>query len=111
VLLRLLFGCVSAATHFRFSLLFYFYLSKVISNWDRSGNGCGNRNDAHGLGEDDRRFGSYPRTETFSRDDRKDFLLGFSPHILYFWEITDNMNLLQSALTVLQAELCASSEC
>jgi hypothetical protein len=75
----------------------------IISNWERSGNGGGNRQ------ENDDDFGS-PRGFTLTDDDRANFLGGHKPHLLYFWQKMDDENMLQHTRSIIPNHISANSE-
>lgn len=75
----------------------------IIDKWERSGNGGGNRS----IDDDD-----YGRISsmTLQDDDRANFLGGNKPHLLYFWQILDECELLQRTLSIIPKEHSASSD-
>lgn len=75
----------------------------VIDNWERSGNGGGNRS----IDDDD--YGRI-NTMTLQDDDRSNFLGGNKSHLLYFWQILEECELLQKTLSVIPKEYSASSD-
>jgi hypothetical protein len=77
----------------------------LISDWDTSGNGGGNR------AETDKDFGHSISEGTLVDDDRKYFSKESQPHLLlYLWHVMDELQLLQSTLTVIPKPMAASSE-
>ena len=101
-------------------------LLRVIQNWERSGQGEGGR---HAGGDDDEehggeyagdldsisildsesaRFGSLASRSECALQNRAAFLLGKPSYLLYFWEIAEYHQLLQSALQRLDDDVGAS---
>jgi hypothetical protein len=78
-------------------------LLQVITKWERSGNGCGQRQ------ESDATFGHVDE-ETLIDDDRQNFLGKEKPHLLYFWQILDDYQILSKTLSILPNDMSASSE-
>jgi hypothetical protein len=101
-------------------------LLRIIQNWERSGQGEGGRHadgvdDANDREYDDPddviifnstsvRFGSLSRTSRSecALQNRAAFLCGKPSYLLYFWEIADRHQLLQSALQRLDNDVAAS---
>ncbi len=82
-------------------------LTIIIDNWERSGNGNGNR-DARNDSDD-----GYGRLteEQLMADDRRNFLPpGFKTHLLYFWHIMDKYDILGFSLSLLKKSCSASSD-
>ena len=88
---------------------------RVINDWERSGNGSGQRAEA------DEEFGHVSEDqlwrspgdneeEFMDGDNRKNFLRDLKPHILYCWQIFDDFYILQNSLSVIPAEFSASSD-
>jgi hypothetical protein len=75
----------------------------VIENWERSGNGNGmlSRN------MDDPDYGNFEDCDLID-DNRANFLNGNKSHLLYFWQILDETQILQSTLCVLPKTVSAS---
>lgn len=92
-------------------------LMKMIADWEKSGNGEGQRNeDSEDLGhivEGQRWYapGSTEEEPEFvDGDNRKNFLRGRGSHLLYFWQIFDDNAILYHTLAKLPNQFCASSE-
>jgi hypothetical protein len=75
----------------------------IIDNWERSGNGGGNRS----IGDND--YGCVGEM-TLQDDDRSNFLGGQKSHLLYFWSILEETQMLQKTLSIIPRDLSASSD-
>jgi hypothetical protein len=67
----------------------------MVSNWERSGNGNGNRADNDNLEDGDVRL---------QDDDRRNFLGTYKPHLLYFWQKLEEVFLCALQLQRLKKE-------
>jgi hypothetical protein len=101
-----------------------FHLLRIIARWEQSGQGEGGRdNDADTEEEDakeasstistdndfhDRMIGSLSGRPACALQSRAAFLNGQPLHLLYFWEIADRHQLLQSSLQQLRSSTGAS---
>jgi hypothetical protein len=94
-------------------------LLRIIQNWERSGQGEGGRHDhsdeLEGPDEDfiildttAERFGSLSSRPICALQNRAAFLCGKPSYLLYFWELADRHQLLQSALQRLDEDVAAS---
>jgi hypothetical protein len=80
-------------------------LIKIISKWELSGNGFGQR----GIDDDD--FGHLGRDELEAGDNRSNFLDSMTKeHILYFWHLADKNELLKNVMNVIADASSADSE-
>jgi hypothetical protein len=80
-------------------------LIKIISKWELSGNGFGQRH----VGDDD--FGHLGDDEMEAGDNRGNFLDSMTKeHILYFWHLADRNELLKNVLNVIADTSSADSE-
>jgi hypothetical protein len=80
-------------------------LIKLISKWELSGNGFGQRH----VGDDD--FGHLGPEELEAGDNRGNFLDSMTKeHILYFWHLADKNELLKNVLNVIADSSSADSE-
>jgi hypothetical protein len=80
-------------------------LIKIISKWELSGNGFGQRS----LEDDD--FGHMGQEELEAGDNRANFLDSMTKeHILYFWHLADKNELLKNVLNVIADTSSADSE-
>ena len=94
-------------------------LLRIIQNWERSGQGEGGRH----AGDDEEledpedyiifdtssiRFGSLTTRSECALQNRAAFLNGKPSYLLYFWELADRHQLLQSSLQRLDHNVCAS---
>jgi hypothetical protein len=80
-------------------------LIKIISKWELSGNGFGQRC----LADDD--FGHMGEEEPEAGDNRSNFLDSMTKeHILYFWHLADSNELLKNVLNVIADTSSAESE-
>jgi hypothetical protein len=86
----------------------------IINNWQRSGNGGGNKMDeVYNLQESQQALDDTetPRKElTYQDDDRRNYLGNNKPHLLYFWQKLDEGNILQNTLAVIPRDISADSE-
>jgi hypothetical protein len=78
-------------------------LSIIKNNYDQSGNGAG---DCHGNDPD---HGPVEELTLTNNTDRKNFLGGNKPHLLYLWQILEDNALLDSTLMIIPDEIAASS--
>lgn len=95
-------------------------LLRIIQNWERSGQGEGGRHEdggeANGQEEEDfiiydtssDRFGSLSGRPACALQNRAAFLCGKPSYLLYFWELADQHQLLQSTLQRLDDDVAAS---
>ena len=91
-------------------------LLRIIQNWERSGQGEGGRHEP--VGDDPEeliifdttsdRFGSLSSRSACALQNRSAFLCGKPSYLLYFWELADQHQFLQSALQRLDDDLAAS---
>jgi hypothetical protein len=80
-------------------------LIKIISKWELSGNGFGQR------APDDEEYGHMGTEELEAGDNRANFLDSMTKeHILYFWHLADRHELLKNVLNVICATSSADSE-
>jgi hypothetical protein len=80
-------------------------LIKLISKWELSGNGFGQR------ALDDDEFGHMGEDEMEAGDNRGNFLDSMTKeHILYFWHLADSNELLKNILNVIADTSSANSE-
>jgi hypothetical protein len=80
-------------------------LIKIISKWELSGNGFGQRS----LEDED--FGHMGQEELEAGDNRANFLDSMTKeHILYFWHLADKNELLKNVLNVIADTSSADSE-
>jgi hypothetical protein len=80
-------------------------LIKLISKWELSGNGFGQR----AISDDD--FGHLGEEEMEAGDNRGNFLDSMTKeHILYFWHLADRNELLKNVLSVIAETSSADSE-
>jgi hypothetical protein len=73
----------------------------VISNWENSGNGSGQRS------IDDKDFGMYCDM-TLIDDNRSNFLGTNKSHLLYFWQLMDEYSLLQQTMSIIPGDHSAT---
>jgi hypothetical protein len=79
-------------------------LATIKKNYDQSGNGAGN---CHG---DDPDHGPVSELTLANNTDGQNILGGNKPHLLYFWQILEDNNLLDSTLMTILNEISASCE-
>jgi hypothetical protein len=75
----------------------------VINKWEKSGNVFGQRD------EDDADFG-FLEEHHHQDDNRSSFLTTYKSHILYFWHLSDQEDILQSVKAEIDEGLAVSSE-
>ncbi|CAB9501760.1 unknown protein [Seminavis robusta] len=79
-------------------------LIKMISRWEQSGNGFGQRN------EDDDDFGHIGENELQCGDNRASYLDSMTrEHVLYLWHLADREEILKNVLSVIAEGSSASS--
>lgn len=78
-------------------------LMAVISNWELSGNGFGQRTEE----EDD--FGRLDEDHLLD-DNRSAFLQGYRSHILYLWHLSDEEDILHSVKSILDPVCAANTD-
>jgi DNA-directed RNA polymerase subunit L len=78
-------------------------LMAVISNWELSGNGFGQR------AQDDEGFG-HLEEEHFLDDNRQAFIQGYRSHILYLWHLSDEEDILHSVKSALDPDCAANTD-
>ena len=79
---------------------------QIISNWEASGNGAGQRAPA------DDQFGRY-NPGTVGGDNRASFVnqrLGHKHHHLYLWYLADKMGVLKNVLNIHSTEVAAAGD-
>jgi hypothetical protein len=77
----------------------------IVANYEKSGNGSGNRLDSE---EDHGQTSSFTLTDN---NDRQNFLGTHKPHLLYFWQLLDDYDLLKTTLMVLPHDTAATTDC
>jgi hypothetical protein len=77
------------------------HVPSLLSNWERSGNGNGNRADDENLEDGDVRL---------QDNDWRNFLGMYKPHLLYFWQKLEGGEILQHTLSMIPKEVSATSE-
>ena len=92
-------------------------LVRIIQNWEKSGQGDGGSNERSQCSDDDDAddeaasgpgIGGLQRRSARALDNRAAFLYGKPSYILYFWELADQHQLLQSSLQQLDRAVDAS---
>jgi hypothetical protein len=89
-------------------------LLRIIQNWERSGQGEGGHDGEETDDEfliiqsEEEQFGSLSRRSQAALQNRRSFLYGKPSYLLFFWELADQHQLLQSALQRLQVTVSAS---
>ena len=92
------------------------HLLRMIQNWETSGQGEGGHDGDHTdtmegmeiFRPDEDRFGSLTGRSEAALQNRESFLRGKPSYLLYFWELADEHQLLQSALQRLCVDVSAS---
>jgi hypothetical protein len=84
-------------------------LLQVITNWEASGNGAGQRT------LEDEGFGHYEASTSVTQagDNRANFInksLGHRNHLLYFWYLADKMGVLSHVLNVLSSDMAGDGD-
>ena len=101
------------------SLNFLFYANEttqalvVISKWEQSGNGSGQRtedDDEYGHVVNNQLWLAPGKQEFMDGDNRKNFLRDEKSHILYFWQLIDENDLLAHSLAKLSDEVRVDSD-
>ncbi len=77
-------------------------LMAVVSKWELSGNGFGQR------AQKDKGFG-HLEEEHFLDNNRRAFLQGYRSHILYLWHLSNEEDILQSVKSALDPDCAANS--
>jgi hypothetical protein len=96
-------------------------LNRIISNWERSGQGDGGFMEHGDLADEDEyeegnedsivepEFGALRNRPQRALDQRKYFTNGKSVYLLYLWEMLEKHDLLGSSIQRLSASVCASN--
>jgi hypothetical protein len=94
-------------------------LTKIINNWERSGQGEGGRLDEVDDDEEDSGIGKevtsnevkyeWGRTRSGAFDCRESFLGSYPSYLLYFWDVLENNNLFKTTMNRLSDDAGASS--
>jgi hypothetical protein len=78
-------------------------IDKIITNWEASGNGAGQRSPR------DKKFGRFSSDEAgVDSDNRASFVrcsVGHRVHHLYLWHLADKMGVLQNVLSILSPDV------
>ena len=89
-------------------------LFKIMNDWERSGNGDGNKIDKDGercvRDHTDVNFGHFDVDDMeFKNDNRSSFLGKNKPSLLYFWHFADKYQIIPSSITSLDSNQAANS--
>jgi hypothetical protein len=76
----------------------------MVKNYEKSGNGSGNRMETE---NDSGSISSFRLTDD---NDRQNFLGNNKPHLLYFWQLLEEYDLLDNTLAVIPPDISATSE-
>lgn len=76
-------------------------LTRIISNWERSGQGDGGFHDDGALDSDHPLFGTFANRDAAALNSRCSFCEDHQTYLLYFWHILEQHQLLQTSLNAL----------
>lgn len=89
------------------------HLIRIIRKWEDSGQGEGGRSRSNEVddGNLEEHFGALPERPVEALETRRNFLNGKPSYLLYFWEMADTLQVLQSSLSRIDAgSACASAQ-